>query len=172
MEKLNILVLMLFVSSSAFSQSINKVIFDEQAEQEILIGNCNRDGFSLDQFSEWYNMEFDEYEIDVKTIAEIDEDKLSEISIKVVMGTWCSDSQREIPRFYKILDKLSIDEDNITLLCVNRSKELENGDISDLNIELVPTLIFYKDEVEVGRIIETPEESLEIDLKNIINNMQ
>lgn len=172
MKKIKILYLLLFIGSSAYSQDFNKVIFDEKAEQDILIGQCNRDGFSVDQFRDWFDNEYDRYEVDLETIGEIDTDKVYEVEFKIVMGTWCSDSRREVPRFYRILDELAFDEDLVTLLCVNRDKLLENGDISDLNIELVPTIIVYKDQAEIGRIIETPEESLEIDLKKIIDNMQ
>jgi thiol-disulfide isomerase/thioredoxin len=171
MKQFNILFLFLFVSSSIYSQDFNRVIFDEKAEQDILIGQCNRDGFAIDQFSEWYNHEYDRYDVDLETIGEIDEIKLNEIELKIVMGTWCSDSQREVPRIFRILDELGFDEDLVTLLCVNRDKVMDNGDISDLNIEFVPTIILFKNQTEIGRIIETPNESLEIDLKKIINEM-
>lgn len=172
MKQLNILFLFMFVVSSVYSQDFNRVIFDEKAEQEILIGQCNRDGFSLDQFSEWYNQEYDRYEVDIATTREIDQDKLDQIEMTIVMGTWCEDSHREVPRIFRIVDEIGFDEDLVTLLCVNREKKLDNGDISDLNIEFVPTIIIFKDHMEVGRIIETPEVSLEKDLKKIVNNMQ
>lgn len=172
MKQFNILFLFMFVSSSIYSQDFNRIIFDEAADQEILIGQCNRDGFSIDQFRTWFDYEYDRYEVDLETIGEIDEADLAAISITIVLATWCSDSRREVPRFYRILDELNFDEDAVTLLCVNRQKQISNGDISDLNIELVPTFILYNNATEVGRIIETPNESLEIDLKKIMDKMQ
>ena len=44
------------------------------------------------------------------------------------------------------------------------SKETEG-----LKIELVPTIIFYKDGYEIGRIVETLTESLEKDLLKILS---
>ena len=39
----------------------------------------------------------------------------------------------------------------------------------DLDIELVPTFIFYRNGEELGRIVETPEDTLEKDLAEIVN---
>ena len=38
-----------------------------------------------------------------------------------------------------------------------------------LNIEKVPTFIFYKNGIEIGRIIESPEKSIEKDFLKILN---
>ena len=171
MKTFIILLSIFLLVNSAFTQELNKVIFDEKAEQEILYGKCNTDGFSLDQFREWHDKEFDGYEVDIATLEAMNEDEFHSLTITIVMGTWCEDSRREVPRFYKILDEYSFDEDNVNLLCVNREKKIMTMDISELDIEFVPTIIFYKNDQEVGRIIETPKESLEKDLLNIINNL-
>ena len=84
------------------------------------------------------------------------------------MGTWCSDSRREVPRFYKILDSLNFPSAKVKLIMVDRKKEAAGIDISPFNIELVPTMIFYNDGLEDGRIIETPKETLEKDLEEIL----
>lgn len=85
------------------------------------------------------------------------------------MGTWCSDSREQIPAFYKILDELNYPSDKVTLICVDRKKKGLSNEADGLNIELVPTIIFYRNGEEIGRIIETPQESLEKDLLGIIN---
>jgi thiol-disulfide isomerase/thioredoxin len=84
------------------------------------------------------------------------------------MGSWCSDSRREVPRFYKILDRLKFDQNKLTLFCVDRSKKDSADDTSKLNIESVPTFIFYRKEKEIGRIIESPKETLEKDIQKIV----
>ena len=86
------------------------------------------------------------------------------------MGTWCSDSQREVPRFFKILDQLAFNFNNITLIGVNRAKQADNTEVNELNIELVPTIIFFIDGKEIGRIIESPEENLEKDMVKILSS--
>ncbi len=84
------------------------------------------------------------------------------------MGTWCSDSQREVPRFYKILTDAGYNDKRVKIIAVDKSKEAIVVDIKNLDIEKVPTFIIYKDDIEVGRIIETPKKSLEKDLWKIV----
>jgi thiol-disulfide isomerase/thioredoxin len=89
------------------------------------------------------------------------------VDITIVMGTWCSDSRREVPRFYKLFENLDFNIDDIKLINVDTKKEAEGTTVSELNIERVPTFIFKRGGEEIGRIIETPDESLEADmLKN------
>ena len=90
--------------------------------------------------------------------------------IVIVMGSWCGDSKEQVPRFYKIMDSFDFPESNIRLLCVDKKKTAQNyeEEISDYNISFVPTFIFFRDGKELGRIIETPVESLEKDWLKII----
>ena len=84
------------------------------------------------------------------------------------MGTWCGDSRREVPRFYKIIDNLNFDENKITVINVNRKMEAKGIDVQSLEISRIPTFIFCINNKELGRIIETPKKSLEKDLMGII----
>ena len=104
-----------------------------------------------------------DYDIDVTTADSLN-DVLQGIDITVVMGTWCSDSQYEIPELYKILDFVNYPTDKINLICVDRDKNGEGDEVDSLNIELVPTIIFYSDGTELGRIVEYPEVSMEKDM--------
>ena len=55
-----------------------------------------------------------------------------------------------------------------TLINVDKNKKGKRDEIEGLAIELVPTIIFYKDEKEIGRIIETPKDTLEKDMLDIL----
>jgi thiol-disulfide isomerase/thioredoxin len=87
-----------------------------------------------------------------------------------VLGTWCPDSRREVPRFMRILDSLEYPKEQLKIICVDRKKQALNNETDSLNIVYVPTIIFYtKEGVEVGRIIEHPKgETLEEDLEAIL----
>lgn len=117
----------------------------------------------------WYETEYQEYSVDTKTLDKINPDLLQNTTITIIIGTWCSDSQRETPRFVKTLEYLGYDFENITAIGVNIKKKAEGINLDELSIELVPTYIFYRDGAEIGRIIETPSESLEKDLFKIIS---
>lgn len=158
--------LALLISLNIFAQDGITVI-DEHTGEPMLLGRHDREAFSDSSFSWWFNEEYEYYSVDDSALVSV-KDRLEDINVTVVMGTWCSDSQREVPRFYKILDYLEFNESNIDLICVDRAKAGVADEVDGLNIKLVPTFIFYKDGKELGRIVETPEATLEKDLANIL----
>ena len=91
------------------------------------------------------------------------------INITAVIGTWCGDTKEQFPIMQKILDKLKNSDITIKYLGVNRDK-LADKDISNLEIEFVPTFIFYENSRELGRIVETPETSMEDHIIKILNS--
>jgi hypothetical protein len=58
----------------------------------------------------------------------------------------------------------------VTFIGVDNAKLSPVGEYDKLNIQLVPTFIFYKNNNEVGRIIENPRTSLEQDIVNILSS--
>ncbi|MBU2493824.1 MAG: thioredoxin family protein [Bacteroidetes bacterium] len=159
---MKILIFMFLFTSVITAQ--NKITIDERTNRNMAVGYCNRTIFEDSSFVNWFNEEYSNYEI--KNIDDVS-DKLADINVTIVLGTWCGDSRREVPRFYKILDSLNFPDDRIKLLFVDRKKQGIENETEGLNIEYVPTFIFYRDEKEIGRIIETPDESLEEDLISI-----
>ncbi len=124
-------------------------------------------------FSWWFNSEYKNYDIDVDALKPLFEDStlLNDVNITIVMGSWCSDSRREVPRFLKIIDGLKFPEENLSIYCVDRNLSTEDDEIDDLKIKAVPTFIFYKNDTELGRIVEVPTESLEIDMVKILTGL-
>ena len=134
----------------------------------MLLGNCTREAFNDTSFSWWFKSNYSMYEVDSTSLAKI-ADKIKNTDITIVMGTWCSDSRTLVPEFYKILDYLNYLSDKVKLIMVDRDKKGRDDEVADLNIKLVPTIIFYKDGKEEGRIIEAPAETLEKDMVRILN---
>ena len=145
----------------------NKIIVDERTQKHMVVGYGDRNVFEDSSFTGWYKPQYENYKIK-EELDDISSDDLMNLNITIVLGTWCGDSKREVPRFYKILDHLSFPEENIKLIFVDRQKQGLEDEVSGLNIEFVPTMIFYRDDEEIGRIIETPEETLEEDFYSII----
>ncbi|MBA4405881.1 thiol reductase thioredoxin [bacterium] len=162
-----VLILFLLFVSILYAQEKNKLTVDEKSGKPMLLGICDRTAFADTSFAWWFNSEFDNYSVDSVSLKDVS-DKLKDVKITIVIGTWCSDSRREVPRFYKILDYLAFDQRNLTLICVDRKKTTPACEVEKLDIKLVPTFIFYKDDVEIGRIIESPKESLEKDLVKLV----
>ena len=84
------------------------------------------------------------------------------------MGTWCGDSKRGVPRFYKILEETGFDEDYFELITVGRNKKTPDNLQEGFDLIRVPTFIFFKDGKEVGRFVERPRETMEKDILKII----
>ncbi len=153
-----------------FAQHINQTIMDTTLQQEVLIDTCDRIGLSGPVFGAFFQQEYATYSPSEEVIQQIGQ-QLNVYRITIVMGSWCGDSQEQVPRFLKILDQLHFPEDQVTVICVDRKKKTIHADIQPLAVQLVPTFIFYKDNTEAGRIIETPSETLEKDLLNILLNI-
>ena len=140
-----------------------------EREGKMLLGRQMKMQFTKEPFSEWYNKEYDEYVYDAQLIKELQKNKINSYEIIVFLGTWCTDTHRELPRLMKILEAAKYPENKIKLIAVNRKKETPDGEDVPYNIKRVPTIIVKKYGREVGRIIEMPETGfLEQDLLNII----
>ena len=145
----------------------NKIIKDGDSNKSILVGLSTKKAYQDSNFAWWFNSEYTNYDVNTKLIsnyANYFEDKI----IKTVLGTWCSDSRKEVPRFIKILDFIGFPEDKNLFVNVDRDMKGLRNEVENLNIEFVPTFIIFEDGKEIGRIVETPEESLEADLISII----
>ncbi len=105
---------------------------------------------------------------DQEAIGKIMEVNKEDLSIQIVLGTWCPDSRREVPRFMKIIDLIDFPSAKITFIGVDNSKQAPVGEYDKLEIERVPTFIFLRNKVEAGRIIENPVTSLEQDMLDIL----
>lgn len=137
----------------------------------MLLGKANRKGFQMDAFKDWFNTGYEDYKVDSETLEKL-KPLLKDVTITVFMGTWCEDSQRETPHFYKILDETNFDESKLTLITVSDEKTTPQGFEEGKNITNVPTFIFYKNDKELGRIVEYPIESLEKDMLAILSGKE
>ena len=143
------------------------MINDTTIDQEVLIDYCDRLGLESGEFGTYYKQEYEDYAVNDSLVKLISK-KLRKYDITIVFGSWCSDSEQQVPRFYKILDQAKFKDSHLKIIAVNRSKSTMEVDIEDLNIERVPTFILYKKGTETGRIVETPIDTLEEDLWKII----
>ncbi|MBW3670421.1 MAG: peptidylprolyl isomerase [Acidobacteria bacterium] len=113
-----------------------------------------------------YRERMESYEPDETVISMMAPLVSSEDRIEVFLGTWCEDSQREMPRFYKIMEQLEQQDVTIPIqyVAVDRSKQEPSDLIGDRAVQLVPTFIVYRGDTEIGRVVEKPQSLLEDDL--------
>ena len=144
-----------------------KITQDEKNGEPLILGYCPVSAMNDSVFFNTWTNEYNNYQPDYETLDSL-EGKLEDVNIKIVFRSTCSDSREQLPRLFKMLNELNYDVNSITLIGVNREKQGLSNEAEGLEIELVPTIIFYKDGNEIGRIVETPAESLEKDLLKIL----
>ena len=110
-----------------------------------------------DDFNEEY-LNFSLVEADVKKLNSIGDN----IEVKVYFGTWCHDSEREVPRFIKLLSQIQTIKASFYALDKNKSDP--QGLAKKSNIKYTPTFVVYRAGKEIGRIIERPEKSIAKDI--------
>ncbi len=179
---ISLILMLLFIRCSNINNYINrdyvlKTYKDKKGNKNIIGKFSIEDLLKTPEFSIWYHQEYENYTVapffkqNKRALQKLFRHKI----VSIFMGTWCSDSKREVPRFMKIIDFLEIPRSHIILIGVNHQKQTFNGEELGKNITKVPTFIFYKKDVirrkfiEIGRIVESPVKSLEKDIYKILS---
>lgn len=139
------------------------------AQPDMLVGQSNRSELQSSEMKSHFYEEYQNYTPCSQIINAL-RNKIYNYEITIVLATWCHDSQQQVPRFFKILDELDYNTNNVSIFAVDKNKMAGDFDIANLNIELVPTFIFYHNDKEVGRIIESPVNVLEKDIYKIVSS--
>lgn len=152
---------------------INQTLVDKDGETQ-LIGLCNEAGLKTAPYQEWYNKNYEKFQPNTEILAKC-KGKTKDIEVLAFMGTWCGDSKREVPRFYKAMDEIGVPSSQIKLVnldaAIEHYKQSPTGEEKGLNIHRVPTFIFYQAGKEIGRIVESPITSMETDITQILNGL-
>jgi thiol-disulfide isomerase/thioredoxin len=136
-----------------------------------ILGSFEVDQLYQPPYSDWFVKGFDDYKFCNQYTDSLKMLMRPDITIKIVMGTWCPDSRREVPRFMRVLAVIDYPASKVELIGVDNSKIAPVANYSSFNILRVPTFIVYKNNIEAGRIIENPVTSLEQDMVNILTGM-
>lgn len=90
-------------------------------------------------------------------------------SVLLFFGTWCHDSEREVPRLLKLLESGGLNDEKLTLIGLDYRKREPEGRAAQFNIRYTPTAVFMRGGIEVGRIIERPKTSLNEEIAAIFS---
>lgn len=69
-------------------------------------------------------------------------------------GTWCSDTQFILPKFFKLQEQSGVADKDISFFAVDHNKQTLGNMSTVFKITNVPTIIVLKDGKEVGRVVE------------------
>jgi hypothetical protein len=135
-------------------------------QPDMLVGKITKTQL-YETYPDW-KMVQETYKADTAVIREIRQIADS-VNIVTFLGTWCFDSEMNVPPFFAILEAVAPDfRYSLTLWAVDRKKKLDNNLPERYNLQRVPTFIVERQGKELGRIVESPETTLEKDLLRIL----
>jgi dipeptidyl aminopeptidase/acylaminoacyl peptidase len=152
-------------------------VVQKQDGSKVLLGEPTRDDI-VANIAGWDD-EYFTYQPDETILGELS-NRIADIRLVVVLGTWCSDSHREVPRLWKVLEQIGFPPEQMKTLAVERAKAAADSTLSQelidwsknvreyYSIKAVESIIVYRNGVELGRIVEAPAKSIEADLLEIL----
>jgi thiol-disulfide isomerase/thioredoxin len=92
----------------------------------------------------------------------------TETEVVVFFGTWCTQCKHYLPHFLRTLDLVDNPKFTVTFYGVNEDETEPRDVIKKYNMAKTPTVIFLQGGQQLGRIEETPEETMEADMVRIL----
>lgn len=94
--------------------------------------------------------------------------------LTVYLGTWCSDSKRELARLWRAWDDAGVfaEEDlpfAVEYVALDRDKQEPSGRAAAAAVEYVPTFVVSRGGEEVGRVVEIAVDGIERDLLALLS---
>ena len=143
----------------------------QEEQSDMLVGKIEHEDLQQAAFSGWYDPMYKSFKPNDKALKTI-KDNINDYDILMFMGTWCADSQREVPKLYKILELSDYDLERMEVRAVTEEKTLPDDGQKEFDVIYVPTIIFYKDGEEAGRFVEYPQEDFEDDIAKIVSGKE
>lgn len=148
-------------------------LFFSAFTQPVLYGKTERQALESAPYSEWFYPGYTNYHPDKKLVSQLKSQNIHQLKVEIWLGTWCGDSKREVPRFFKLLDTAGFKPEQIVIYSLGGAdslyKQSPGHEEAGKGIFRVPVFIVYRGEKEIGRINEYPVWSLEKDLLQIIS---
>ncbi|MBC90622.1 MAG: thiol reductase thioredoxin [Flavobacteriaceae bacterium] len=162
-----ILIFLFIISCNSNQKSLPVSLGETLDGVPFITGKINRQNLIEFEHSKWFLSEYEKYQVPVGWVKK-NKKLLNEMNLKLFLGTWCEDSEREVPGMIKLLESSDFDFSKIEIYAVTEEKYTYENFEKNLNLTNVPTLIFYKNGKEINRFVEFPNISLAKDLENII----
>lgn len=157
----------MMMSVHAFAQSDFDISKDKENGAVVYKGQITFADLSKESTFDWLKRGTDKYTPDSNSVKFLKKN-LANYELVVLMGTWCDDSQNLIPKLNKVLQVTGYPMAKYTMYGVDRAKTTKYIEHKLYKLDKVPTIIVYKNHVEIGRIVETVKKSIEKDLEVII----
>lgn len=157
----------LLFGGQAFAQFGYDVSTDKENGMQVFKGEITFDDLKKEPSFTWLTTGTANYKPDTASLSFLKK-YLGQFDMVIVMGTWCDDSHNLVPKLYKVMQLAEYPMGKYKIYGVDRAKETKGVEHKLYQIVNVPTIILFKDKIEVGRIVETVKKSIEADLVKII----
>lgn len=152
MQKRLFFLLLTLMTLSGYGQTTYEII-QERPHEKSFIGILSRSALEQEKSFTWMQENYKSYKPYGAAVQSLKQYKDS-LHFLVFMGTWCEDSHFIVPRFFALADTVGLSSDRISLVGVYRQKTTWGSLSSTLGVDLVPTIIIYRQGKELGRIVE------------------
>lgn len=139
----------------------------QEPSPSLLVGKTDVNTIEKNPQYQWFDNGYNQYNPDSNIVLQL-KSIPNNYSFIAIGGTWCGDTHKNLPNFYKVIDQADIPRESISLFLVNTQKKSPEGITKKYNVKRIPTFIVLKNGKEVGRITENPEATIEKDLLNIL----
>jgi peptidylprolyl isomerase/peptidyl-prolyl cis-trans isomerase B (cyclophilin B) len=133
------------------------------APSPVLLGEI--DWSRLETIDGWVG-EYQAARPDQQVVARLGE-AVGSYEIVTVLGTWCHDSQREVPRLVRVLDELDAPVFEHRMIGVDRTRRIDDPELAagagvERTVDRVATIVVFDAEgLELGRVVETADGPIE-----------
>lgn len=156
-----------FVAAALVSVAVLAEVGASEEEGPVLLGPLTREEIEV-AAPDWVEAEIEaQPDLDAAMLLE---SSFAGAEVVVFLGTWCSDSRRELPRLWRALDDIGADHPaQIRYIGVDRDKQEPSELLAGHDLLYVPTFIVRRDGHEIGRIVEVSPSGIEIDLLALLS---
>ena len=145
-------IILCLLSVAVLAQTPYEVL-QERPNEKTLKGWLTRTVLEQENSFTWMQENYKAYQPHAPGLQTLRQYKDS-VRFLVFMGTWCEDSHFIIPRFFALADAAGLPADRISLAGADRNKTTWGQLSATLQVDLVPTIIVYRQGKELGRVIE------------------
>lgn len=156
----------LFVSVNA--QTPYKTSVDS-AGNKMLVGRINEKMLANDSSFRWFYYGVNNYKPDPAWVKYISFYRDS-FDVVIFAGTWCNDSKRLLPQFYRVMMASSYPLSHIKLYGVDHELRALGEESSQYKVSKTPTFIFLRDGKEIGRITDKVQRGMDADIVSILQS--
>ena len=116
---------MFCLSFATFGQSSSYFINQESLDARgntMLLGPCSKVAFMRFPYSRWYDKYYTDYAVNTISTQSF-KANAKDIEVLIFAATWCGDTQQNLPRFLKILEKAEVPNAKLRFVMVDNAQE-------------------------------------------------